>query len=365
MKNQNDPPFLGELSYSSEWHSLLRPHMWKIQPYSSARDECKDSADIWLDANELPFGDLLNRYPDPRAMEVKKAISKLKTWEISNFLLGNGSDECIELLIKLFCEPGIDEIMICPPTYGMYKVSAQINNVIVREVPLNSDFQLQVDEILRLTSVNTKMIFICSPNNPTGNLMDRLAILRLLNKFKGIIVIDEAYVDFAGVESWTSMIDEFPRLIVLQTLSKSAGLAGLRIGICYARADLIERLYFIKPPYNLSIAAQHITIKALKKIKKLRKFWAKINAAKRSLFNELTNMASVIKVYPSDANFLLIKVQNANHIYELLTKNGIVVRNRSHEPLCESCLRISIGKKSEIRQLIRVWKNLDKTFKIE
>lgn len=363
MDNLNEPFSLQDFSDANEWQSLMRPHLLKIKPYSSARDDYKGAADIWLDANELPYGRFLNRYPDPHANELKKLIAKIKAWEISNFLLGNGSDECIELLLKLFCEPGKDEIMICPPTYGMYKVSAQINNVKVIEVLLTPDFQLQVDEILHNATDKTKIIFICTPNNPTGNLIERGSILRLLREFKGIVVIDEAYVDFGGKESWTSFVHQFPRLIVLQTLSKSAGLAGLRVGICFAQSDIIERLYSIKPPYNLSGVTQLISFMELKHYKRKSKLWAKINSAKASLINSLDKFDSVVKIYPSDANFLLVKVKDADYFYKILAERGIVVRNRSGEALCEDCLRISIGKKAENKRLMKVWKSIDASFR--
>ncbi len=363
MDNMNEPFSLQDFSDADRWQSLMRPHLLKIKPYSSARDDFKGNADIWLDANELPYGQFLNRYPDPHAKELKKLLGKIKAWEISDFLLGNGSDECIELLLKLFCEPGQDEIMICPPTYGMYKVSAQINNVKVIEVLLTSDFQLQVDEILNNASDKTKVLFVCTPNNPTGNLMERDSILRLLREFKGIVVIDEAYVDFGGEESWTVFVKQFPRLIVLQTLSKSAGLAGLRVGICYAQSDIIERLYSIKPPYNLSGATQIISIMELKHYKRRRKLWAKLNSAKASLISSLDKFDSVIKIYPSDANFLLVKLKDADYFYRELAEMGIVVRNRSKEALCEGCLRISIGKNDENKQLIKIWKRIDKSFR--
>jgi histidinol-phosphate aminotransferase len=363
MENQNRPIISENFTKVSEWETLVRPHLLKIKPYSSARDDFSGAADIWLDANELPYGKYLNCYPDPKASELKKIIAKIKKWKTSDFLLGNGSDECIELLIKMFCEPGQDEIMICPPTYGMYKVTALIHNVKVNEVLQNGDFQLQENEILSKATDKTKILFICSPNNPTGNLIDRSSIHRILREFKGIVVIDEAYIDFSGEESWTAEVLNFPRLIVLQTLSKSAGLAGLRIGICFAQEALIQTLYSIKPPYNLSLPAQIISIFELKKHKKHRKLWKKINSFRDDLIQSLSKFDSVEKIYPSDANFLLLRVKDATLCYSFLAENGIVVRNRSSEPLCDNCLRISIGKSSENEQLLKVWKRMDKSLK--
>ena len=362
MDDQNAPKLVGNASTNNEWKSLMRPHLLNIKPYSSARDDFKGTADIWLDANELPYGKYLNRYPDPGASELKAVISKIKNWNADEFMLGNGSDECIELLIKMFCEPGKDEIMICPPTYGMYKVTAQINDVKVKEVLLDENFQLQVGEIIAKAKANTKILFICSPNNPTGNLISKTSILRILNEFKGIVVIDEAYIDFSGEESWTKAVKDFSRLVVLQTLSKSAGLAGLRVGICIAQAELINKIYTIKPPYNLSLPAQIISIFELKNHKKHRKIWKKINSAKEALIQSLSKFESVVKIYPSDANFLLVKLKDAAYFYSYLSEKGIVVRNRSNEPLCDNCLRISIGKPSENERLLKIWKRMDKAF---
>ena len=363
MENRNTQIPQDNPSIISGWEALIRQHLHEIKPYSTARDDFKGAAEIWLDANELPYGKYLNRYPDPKASELKETIAKIKKWETSNFLLGNGSDECIELLIKLFCEPGLDEIMICPPTYGMYKVTAQINNVFVKEVFLNDEFQLRVDEILKNVSDKTKILFLCTPNNPSGNLIIRADILHLLHEFKGIVVIDEAYIDFSGEKSWTTLVNNFPRLVVLQTLSKSAGLAGLRVGICFAQIELINKLYAIKPPYNLSLPAQIIALFQLKQYKKQKDLWTKITAERDQLILSLIQFDSVEKIHPSDANFLLVKVEDASYSYAFLTDKGIVVRDRSDEPLCENCLRISVGKPSENERLLKIWKRLDKSFK--
>ncbi len=340
--------------------SLIRPNVAKMKPYSSARDEFKDfdSEMIFLDANENPFETNVNRYPDPKQQKLKSIISKQKNIPSNQILLGNGSDEVLDLIFRAFCEPSRDNIITLPPTYGMYSVLASLNDIENREVLLDLDFQPDLDEISRTADTRTKLLFICSPNNPTGNLIASESILKLLKTFNGLIVIDEAYIDFAKEESWTTKLNEFPNLIVTQTLSKAYGLAGIRLGVCYASKEIIAVLNKIKPPYNINELTQQFAIEQLQNIEKLKTDIALLNDEKESLLKALVQVNFIEKVYPTHANFILIKLDNAEKRYSQLLQKGIVVRNRSSQPLCENTLRITIGTVSENKKLITILKTL-------
>lgn len=334
--------------------SLVRPHLKNLVPYSSARDDFKGQASVYLDANENPFDNGLNRYPDPHQAQLKDALSRIKGIPAGNIFIGNGSDEAIDLLFRGFCEPGIDNVITLPPTYGMYKVSAKINNVEVREVLLDEFFDVHVDKVLSAVDKNTKLIFLCSPNNPTGNSLGRESIKRILTEFQGLVVVDEAYIDFSDLPSLVSWIQEFPNLVVLQTLSKAWGLASVRIGLCIATEKIITTLNQIKPPYNISGPDQQEARQALSKKSQMTEKVAAIKHQRKWLADELNKILRLVfTVYPSDANFLLVKVNDANSVYNYLSENGIIVRNRSKEPNCENCLRITVGTESENQKLIQ------------
>ena len=337
--------------------NLIRPHLKCLSAYSSARDEFSGKAKIFLDANENALGSALypklNRYPDPYQLDLKKAIGKLKHIPPEQIFLGNGSDEPIDLLIRLFCEPKQDKIVLCPPTYGMYQVSASINNVDVLDIPLNESFHLETEKILEQADPECKLLFLCSPNNPTGNLLRPEAIELLLSKFGGIVVIDEAYIDFAKAPSWTKRLSEFPNLVVLQTFSKAWGLAGLRLGMAFASEEIIGWLNKIKSPYNLSSLTQKAALKALNNETLINQQAHKILAMREDLKEKLLSLPFVETVYHSHANFLLIKTKHADSVYQSLLQKEIVVRNRSQIKQCEGGLRITVGTESENAQLIK------------
>lgn len=340
--------------------NFIRPNVAKMKPYSSARDEFKDfdSEMIFLDANENPFETNVNRYPDPQQRELKTILSKQKNIPTNQILLGNGSDEVLDLIFRAFCEPAIDNIITLPPTYGMYSVLANLNDIENREVLLDPDFQPNLDEISKTADKRTKLLFICSPNNPSGNLIAFEEIFQLLNTFKGIVVIDEAYIDFANAESWIEKLNDFPNLIVTQTLSKAYGLAGIRLGICYASAAIISVLNKIKPSYNINKLTQQTAIAQLQHTEKIKNDLYSLIAEKEILLKALVEVDFIKKIYPTDANFILIKVDNAEKRYAQLLENGIVVRNRSSQALCGNTLRITIGTNSENKKLINTLKTL-------
>lgn len=335
---------------------LIRENVKKLTPYSTARDEYSGEASVFLDANENSFGSPLpnwyNRYPDPLQKKLKESISGIKGVRQENMLLGNGSDECIDLLIRAFCEPGIDNIVIANPTYGMYEVSANINNVKVIKAPLTDSFEIDIPTIADAIDGNTKIIFLCSPNNPTGKSLTAEEVEIILNNYYGIVVIDEAYINFSPYRSFISLLAEYPNLVILQTFSKAWGLAGIRLGMCFASEEIITVLNKIKPPYNISQPVQEIALKAIKNISEVNMMIREIVAEKKLLENELKALPLTLKVYPSDANFLLVKVTDANLIYSFLMQEGIIVRNRSNVELCENCLRITIGTPSENKKLL-------------
>ena len=341
-------------------NNLVRKNIQNMKSYSSARDEFKDfnTEMIFLDANENPFENGVNRYPDPQQNSVKLALAELKKVNVNQILLGNGSDEVLDLLFRAFCEPNKDNVITLPPTYGMYGVLADLNAIENREIVLNSEFQPNVKSILECVDVNTKIIFLCSPNNPTGNSFSEIAVMELLEKFNGLIVLDEAYIDFSKNESWLNKFEKYPNLVITQTLSKAFGMAGIRVGILYASAAIIAIVNKIKPPYNINVLSQE---KALERIINIDKYKTEIQTIldnKRDLIEQLSEIKYIKNIFPSDANFVLIKVDNASKRYNQLIDFGIVIRNRTSQSLCENCLRITIGTKSENEKLINVLRTL-------
>ncbi len=336
---------------------LLRKNIREIVPYSTARDEFKGGkVSIFLDANENPYDTVLNRYPDPKQIDLKKKIIGNRNLTIDNLFLGNGSDEVIDLIIRAFCIPGKDKIMIHPPTYGMYQVAAATNDNEVVKVNLTPDFELDVEEILTQAKNNVKVFFICSPNNPTGNIFRVEDIERLFKEMNAIIVIDEAYINFSDKPSWTERLDEFPNLVVMQTLSKAWGMAGIRLGQGYASKRIVEVLNKIKLPYNLNTLTQEAAIKALDNISEYKEKVVTIKKERAKLFGELEKLAIVQRVYPSEANYILCKFKDADATYNYLVENGIIVRNRSNQPNCENCLRITVGTPEDNETLIKFLK---------
>jgi histidinol-phosphate aminotransferase len=337
-------------------NELVRENIKRLTPYSSARDEFKGEANVFLDANENSFGSPLtkwyNRYPDPLQSKVKDRLSAIKAIPSSNIFLGNGSDECIDLLIRAFCEPGTDNIIICPPTYGMYEVSANINNVPVKKVSLSPDYQLNLEAIANAIDENTKLIFLCSPNNPTGNSLNREDVEVLLNNYFGIVVIDEAYINFSKFRSFTQELKEYPNLVVMQTLSKAWGLAALRIGMAFASEEIIHILNKIKPPYNINQASQELALQALDNVQEVNDMIREIVNERQLLEKALPSIGLVQLIHPSDANFLLVQVTEPVRIYQYLLDRGIVVRDRSRVELCEGCLRITVGTPHENKLLL-------------
>jgi histidinol-phosphate aminotransferase len=338
-------------------NDLLRENIRRLVPYSSARDEFKGEAHVFVDANENSLGSPLtrwyNRYPDPLQRKVKEAISKVKGIAPQHIFLGNGSDECIDILYRAFCNPGKDNVIINPPTYGMYEVSAHINDIEVRRAVLHDNFQLDLVHLERLVDKHTKLIWICSPNNPTANAIDRQDIEIVLNNFPGLVVVDEAYVNFSRHRSFIQELAEYPNLVVLQTMSKAWGLAGLRLGMAFASEAIIDIYNKVKPPYNINQATQELALKALEETDQVNDMIRVLVASREKLALALIELPVVKKVFPSDANFLLVKVGEARSIYEHLLREGIVVRDRSKVELCEGCLRITVGTETENAALIQ------------
>ena len=342
-------------------NTIVRENVKVLKPYSSARDEFEDfdTADmIFLDANENPFENGVNRYPDPQQMSVKAILAKQKNVKLNQILLGNGSDEVLDLLFRAFCEPKVDNVITLPPTYGMYGVLANINAVENKEVLLSNDFQPQIEKIMADVNENTKIIFLCSPNNPTGNSFSDESVVYLLQNFKGLVVIDEAYIDFSNKESWINELDEYPNLVITQTLSKAYGLAGIRLGICYASTEVISVLNKIKPPYNVNELSQKRALERLADTDKISTEIASIIRQREDLLEVLLHVEFVKKIYPTEANFILVKVDDANKRYAELIGKGIVIRNRTMQPLCDNCLRLTVGTELENRKLMAVLKQL-------
>lgn len=359
---------------------LIRPNILKLAPYSSARDEFKGKAEVFLDANENSFGSPcqterlpdaarsllrqagsrgmtnsieLNRYPDPHQSAVKEKLSKIKGVPPQNIFLGNGSDEVIDLLYRVFCNPGKDNVILVPPTYGMYEVSANINDVEVRKVSLTAEFQLNIEGISEAADDNTKLIFLCSPNNPTGNSLERADIEVVLNNFEGLVIIDEAYINYSRQHSFIGELTEYPNLVVMQTLSKAWGMAGARVGMAFASEEIISVLNKIKPPYNVGSPSQQLALEALENVELVNQWIRTTVDERQKLVAELGKIPFVKKIYPSDANFLLVKVDDPHGVYDYLVYHGIIVRDRSRVTLCEGCLRITVGTPDENVRLIR------------
>ena len=348
--------------------SILRPHILSLTPYSSARDEYTGKEGVFLDANENPVGttigssdtDNVNRYPDPHQWAIKQRLAPIKGVRAEQIFLGNGSDEPIDLLVRATCVPGKDNILIMPPTYGMYDVSAAVNDVERIKVPLTAQFQVDTDAVLAAITPQTKLIWLCSPNNPSGNLLKADAIRAILDAAThSLVIVDEAYIDFADTPSWTGELDKYPNLVVLQTFSKAWGLAGLRLGMCFASEDLIRVLNRIKPPYNISAPTQKLALEALTHESRKNEMVAQILAERQFLAENLRTLPSVQVIHPSDANFLLVQFANAKNVFEHLIEQQVIVRDRSNVVLCADCLRISVGIRSENERLLAVLRRMN------
>ena len=339
-----------------ELDKLIRPNIKTLKPYSSAKDEYTGDAKILLDANENSLGSPLtkwyNRYPDPYQQKLKEKLAFVKQIAANQIFIGNGSDECIDILLRTFCEPGKDNIIICPPTYPMYEVSANINDIAVQKALLLSDYQLNVAHIEQLVNPNTKIIWICSPNNPTGNSLDLIDIETILNHFDGIVVVDEAYINFSKQKSFVQSLIDYPNLVVLQTLSKAWGLAGLRLGMCFASPEIIGYMNKVKAPYNINIVTQELALQALEEVGQVNDMIKLLVDMRNALAQVIASMPHVIQVFPSDTNFILVKIPKARQLYEYLLSKGIIVRDRSALELCEDSLRITVGTEQENTLLV-------------
>ncbi len=339
-----------------ELDKVVRPNIKTLKPYSSAKDEYTGEAKVLLDANENSLGSPLtkwyNRYPDPYQLHVKEKLAFVKQIEANQIFLGNGSDECIDILFRTFCEPGKDNIIICPPTYPMYEVGANINDIEIQKAPLLEDYQLNVAHIEQLVNARTKIIWICSPNNPTGNSLDRIDIETILNHFDGIVVVDEAYINFSKQKSFVQSLIDYPNLVVLQTLSKAWGLAGLRLGMCFASPEIIGYMNKVKAPYNINIVTQELALQALEEVGQVNDMIKLLVDMRIALAEVISSMPHVIKVFPSDTNFLFVKIPHARKLYEYLLTEGIIVRDRSTLELCEDSLRITVGTEQENTALV-------------
>ncbi|MDF9795283.1 histidinol-phosphate aminotransferase [Catalinimonas alkaloidigena] len=345
-------------------HKLLRPHISSIKPYSSARDEYSGTEGVFLDANENAFGTPgtpdpaagYHRYPDPYQQLLKKRIAEIKHVPAKNIFLGNGSDEAIDLLIRAFCRPGVDNIVILPPTYGMYEVSAAINDVTLKKAQLTPDFKIDAQTLDGAIDINSKLLFFCSPNNPSGNLLQPDLIEYYLQHFEGVVVVDEAYIDFADTESWSQKLAEYPNLVVLQTMSKAWGMAALRLGMAFASEEIIAVLNKIKPPYNINALTQQAALKVLEQTEQQQSIVQQILTHRVELQNDLETLPIVEKIFPSDANFLLVKMQHAAELFHYLIDEKVIVRDRSKVVFCEGCLRITVGTADENRKLVEKMK---------
>lgn len=338
---------------------LVRKNIWELKPYSSARDEFKGEASVYLDANENPLNTPFNRYPDPLQWKLKTEIGKIKQIGAENIFLGNGSDEPIDLVIRIFCEPTIDNVIAIDPTYGMYQVCANINNIAYRKVLLNEDYTLDADRVLSAVDEYSKLIFLCSPNNPSGNLLNKEQILKIINNFSGIVVLDEAYIDFSIENSWLSELHKYPNLVILQTFSKAWGLAAIRLGMAFASPEIIHYFNKVKYPYNINQLTQNFVLDELKKVN-LKNEWVKELIKQREhLVNGLQNNKFVETIHPSDSNFVLVRVKDANKLYQKFVESGIIVRNRHTVTLCNECLRITVGTEEENNTLLEALKNIE------
>jgi histidinol-phosphate aminotransferase len=336
---------------------LVRPHLRTLKPYSSARDEYSGKEGVFLDANENPYGSTTdtgayNRYPDPYQAAIKQPLAAIKGVAPEQIFLGNGSDEPIDLLMRIFCRPGLDRILTMPPTYGMYEVSANINQVELVTVPLTPDYQINTEAVLAALDDTIKIVWICSPNNPSGNLLHETSIRQIVEQFQGLVVVDEAYIDFADTPSWTTQLSRYPNLVVLQTFSKAWGLAGLRMGACYASPEIIGWLNKIKPPYNIGTPTQALMLSALAHESRKNSYVKEILAQREALVSELSLLSIVQKIHPSDANFVLVQFQDAASVMRYLLDRQVIVRDRSKVTLCDGCLRITVGTAPENRLLL-------------
>lgn len=337
---------------------LVRPTIWELKPYSSARDEFHGSASVFLDANENPYNEPYNRYPDPLQWELKDRIAELKDVDRNCIFLGNGSDEPIDLIIRAFCDPGLDSIISITPSYGMYEVAANINNVDFRKVSLTPDFELDADALLEEVDEWVKVIFLCSPNNPSGNSLNRDEIYKILNNFDGIVVLDEAYIDFSSEPSFVSELQKFPNLVILQTLSKAWGAAGIRLGMAFTSPEIVAILNKIKYPYNINMLTQRQALELLNNESKMLEQLRCIISERIRLQVALPKLPIIHKMYPTEANFILVDVGKADFIYNKLVKKGVIVRNRNNVTLCNGCLRITIGTPEENDALLKALKSI-------
>lgn len=338
---------------------LVRKNIWELKPYSSARDEFKGEASVYLDANENPLNTPFNRYPDPLQWKLKTEIGKIKQIGAENIFLGNGSDEPIDLVIRIFCEPTIDNIIAIDPTYGMYQVCANINNIAYRKVLLNKDYTLDADRVLSTVDEHSKLIFLCSPNNPSGNLLNKEQILKIINNFSGIVVLDEAYIDFSIENSWLSELHKYPNLVILQTFSKAWGLAAIRLGMAFASPEIIHYFNKVKYPYNINQLTQNFVLDELKKVNLKNEWVEELIKQREHLVNGLQNNKFVETIHPSDSNFVLVRVTDANKLYQKFVESGIIVRNRHTVTLCNECLRITVGTEDENNTLLEALKNIE------
>jgi histidinol-phosphate aminotransferase len=346
---------------SFDINNIVRTNVAKLKAYSSARDEFEEATAqmVFLDANENPFQNGVNRYPDPKQKSVKELLADLKGIPTNHILLGNGSDEVLDLIFRAFCEPKEDNVILLPPTYGMYGVLSDLNNVQTKEVLLSEDYDIRVKETMEVVDDRSKIIFLCSPNNPSGNAFSAVKIKEIVEGFSGLVVIDEAYIDFSNQESWLAKLEDYPNLIVTQTLSKAFGMAGIRLGVCYASQEVIEILNRIKPPYNVNELTQQRAKDRLSQFLEVEREIGLIIEERKRLEEKLKGFSFVSKLYPSDANFILVKVDDANKRYDQLLERGIVIRNRTTQPLCENTLRFTVGTSSENTKLIAALKDME------
>lgn len=339
--------------------NLVRENIWNLKPYSSARDEFKGEASVYLDANENPYKGPYNRYPDPLQWEVKEKIARIKGLAPEQIMLGNGSDEPIDLVMRIFCEPRQDNIITLNPTYGMYGVSARTNDVEIREVLLDEQYNFKADSVLKVADKHSKVVFLCSPNNPSGNSLDRNEIVSTLQRFPGIVVVDEAYIDFSEQPSFLKELENYPNLIVLQTFSKAWGSAGIRLGMAFASVEIIRLFNKVKYPYNVNRLTQEYALRLLDNYAELRVLIETLLSERDKLHASLSVLPIVETIYPSDANFLLVKVKDANATYQYLVDKGIIVRNRHAVALCDNCIRITVGSKEENAELLAALKSIN------
>ena len=337
---------------------LTRPNIWALKPYSSARDEYSGkAASVFLDANENPYNTPNNRYPDPLQKELKALIAPVKKVNPEQIFLGNGSDEAIDLLFRAFCRPEVDNVVAIHPTYGMYEVCADINDVEYRKVLLDGNFQFKAEDLLKASDENTKLMFLCSPNNPTGNNLDAKEIITLLQEFQGIVVVDEAYIDFSDQPSFVGILDEYPNLVILQTFSKAWGCAAIRLGMAFASPDIIGIFTKIKYPYNINLLTQQEALRMMQRHYEVQRWVSTLLEERARLMEAFARLSCCKKVFPTDANFFLTRVTHAKAIYDYLVDQGIIVRNRSNVTLCEDCLRITVGTRPENDTLLEALRN--------